>query len=77
MLTLVSIVSSAAFVSYKYLRHKPLCAICWVCVALSFGVYLLMDKIDMYRDVMWFLICVVFDMCDFFICQYFGESIYP
>lgn len=74
MITLVSIVSSAAFVSYKYLRHKPLCAVCWVCVALSFGVYLLTDKIDMYRGVMWFLICVIFSFANILASQYIPKE---
>lgn len=55
-------------------RHKPLCAVCWVCVALSFGVYLLTDKIDMYRGVMWFLICVIFSFANILASQYIPKE---
>ena len=60
--------------NYKYLRHKPLCANCWVSVALSIGVYLLMDIIDMYRGVMWFLICVIFSFANILANQYIPKE---
>lgn len=70
LIILVSVVSSAAFVTYKYLNRKPLCGICWVCVWLSFGVYLNTERIDTLRGVMWFVISIVFSLSNIFASQY-------
>lgn len=74
LIILVSVVSSAAFVTYKYLNRKPLCFICWVCVWLSFGVYLNAEYIDMFRGIMWFVISVVFSFSNILASQYIPKE---
>lgn len=74
LIILVSVVSSAAFITYKYLNRKPLCAICWVCVALSFGVYLNTEKIDIFRGIMWFLISILFSFSNILASQYIPKE---
>lgn len=74
LIILVSVVSSAAFVTYKYLSRKPLCFICWVCVWLSFGVYLSAEYIDMFRGIMWFIISIIFSFSNILASQYIPKN---
>lgn len=75
LIILVSVVSSAAFVSYKYLNRKPLCFICWCCVWLSFGVYLSKNEnIDVFRSIMWFGISIVFSFSNILASQYIPKK---
>lgn len=74
LIILVSVVSSAAFVTYKYLSRKPLCFICWVCVWLSFGVYLSTEYIDMFRGIMWFIISIIFSFSNILASQYISKN---
>jgi hypothetical protein len=74
LIILVSVVSSAAFVAYKYLNRKPLCLICWICVWLNFGVYLNMENIDMFRGIMWFVLCMVFSFSNILASQYIPKE---
>jgi hypothetical protein len=74
LIILVSVVSSAAFVTYKYLNRKPLCFICWVCVALSFGAYLNIEHIDTFRGIMWFIISIIFSFSNILASQYIPKE---
>lgn len=74
LIILVSVVSSAAFVTYKYLSRKPLCFICWACVWLSFGVYLSTEHIDMFRGIMWFIISIIFSFSNILSSQYIPKN---
>lgn len=75
LIILVSVVSSAAFVSYKYLSRKPLCFICWCCVWLSFGVYLSDNEtIDVFKGIMWFVISIVFSFSNILASQYIPKK---
>lgn len=74
LIILVSVVSSAAFISYNYLNRKPLCLICWICVWLSFGVYLSTENIDMFRGAMWFVSCIVFSFSNILASQYIPKE---
>lgn len=75
LIILVSIVSSAAFVSYKYLERKPLRYFCWVCVAISFGTYLSENiRIDMSRGLLWFVISIVFSIVNILASQYIPKD---
>lgn len=74
LIILVSIVSSSAFVTYKYLNKKPLCFICWICVALSFGVYLNIEYIDTFRGIIWFIISIVFSFSNILASQYIPKK---
>lgn len=74
LIILVSVVSSAAFVTYKYLNRKPLCFICWICVALSFGAYLKIEHIDTFRGIMWFVISIIFSFSNILASQYIPKK---
>lgn len=74
LIILVSVVSSSAFVAYKYLNRKPLCFMCWICVWLSFGVYLSTGYIDMFRGIMWFIISIIFSFSNILASQYIPKD---
>lgn len=74
LIILVSIVSSAAFVTYKYLNRKPLCFICWACIALSFGAYLKIEYIDTFRGLMWFIVSIIFSFLNILASQYIPKE---
>lgn len=71
---LVSVVSSATFVTYKYLNRKPLSFVCWVCVGLSFGLYLKTEHINTFRGIMWFLISIIFSFLNILASQYIPKD---
>lgn len=74
LIILVSVVSSAAFVAYKNLSRKPLCLVCWICVWLSFGVYLNTTYINVFRGIMWFLISIIFSFANILASQYIPKD---
>lgn len=77
LIILVSVVSSAAFVSYKYLKRGIIYFFCWMCTWLSFGVYSIMPNtgsINMYRGIMWFLFSMICSFLNIFASQYIPKK---
>lgn len=76
LIILVSVVSSSAFVTYKYLNRNFLCYICWLLVALNFGIYINIGykRLDMFRGIMWFLISVLFSFSNILLSQYIPKE---
>lgn len=75
LIVLVSVVSSAAFVEYKYKKREILKYVCWELVLLSLGVYLTnTEYLSLSRSILWFLVSLIFSFTNILASQYIPEN---